>query len=120
MTISRMLGATMVAGALATTGAVAGIAGAAASPSSATSAVTNATFSSAGTYVLQLTATNSSTSASATTTITNAMPSTARLTSSCQASWAKDPPRLAAAIQNRPPVAARCASAAACRREFLR
>jgi len=43
MTISRILGATMVAGALATTGAVAGIAGAAASPASTSTVATTTT-----------------------------------------------------------------------------
>ncbi|MCW2970534.1 MAG: hypothetical protein JWO23_1661 [Solirubrobacterales bacterium] len=42
MNISKMLGATMVAGALATGGAAAGIAGAAASPGSASSSETTA------------------------------------------------------------------------------
>src|SRR5665213_2522095 len=42
----------------------------------------------------------------ATTTMTNARPSSARLTSSTHGRVANEPPRLAAAMQNRPPVAA--------------
>ncbi len=44
----------------------------------------------------------------ATTTITKAMPSRARLTSNIHGSSANEPARLAAAIPNSPPVAARC------------